>query len=426
MRAEPAAKVTLVKAGRLLDVRGGRYLADQALLIEGDHIKDVGLAAVLGSRAPQDATVVDLTGLTVLPGLVDCHTHLLCSMRQELGNDENLLLTVGGLSPSSRALLGAANARETLEAGITSVRNIGHSGVDGDIALRNAIEQGWVPGPRLQAAGRKITPPGGQVLHPRPELVQPLTDLEFLAVNGPLEARRAVRDLLFAGADLVKVVMDDGKRLLAADEIQAVVEEAHRSKVKVAAHATSAEAVRLAVEAGVDSVEHGDLASDEMLRAMAAKGIVLGATDWSSAMLQEVYLDNRRDPAERAAWEAMAHKWRERVRDRMARARKAGVRFVMASDMWSRYPGLTRGQASLRVLEGLQEDGVPPPEILRAATLTGADLLGWADRIGSLEAGKLADVVAVEGDPLQDVAALQKARFVMKGGKVVWDDRSGR
>jgi imidazolonepropionase-like amidohydrolase len=426
-RSEPAAKVTLVKAGRLLDVRTGKYLTDQALLIEGERIKEVGPAAALASRAPREAATLELAGLSVLPGLVDCHSHLLCAMRPVIGNADNLLLTVAGLSPSSRALLGAANAREALEAGITTVRNVGHSGVDGDIALRDAVNEGWVPGPRIQAAGRKITPPGGQVAHPRPELVQPVIDLEFLPVNGPLEARRAVRELLFAGADVVKVVMDDGPRLLALDEIKAVVEEAHRSKVKVAAHAETAEGIRLAVEAGVDSVEHANAAGDETLRAMAAKGIALGATDWPLSMLRDVFLESRKvDAAERAAFEAQAQAWLKPTRERMDRARKAGVHFVMASDMWFRYPGLGRGQASLRVLEGLQDEGVPPAEILRAATLGGAELLGWADRIGSLEAGKLADLLAVDGDPLQDVRELQKARFVMKGGVVVRDDRPRR
>jgi imidazolonepropionase-like amidohydrolase len=316
--------------------------------------------------------------------------------------------------------VGAQNARETLEAGITSVRNVGHSGYDGDAALRDAIEAGRVPGPRIQAATRKLTPPGGQAFVLRPEVAREIVDLEFLSVNGPEEARKAVREALVAGADVIKVVMDVEPRLLGLDEAKAIVEEAHRSKLKVAAHATTALGIETAIDAGVDSIEHADEATDTMLQAMHDKRIFLGATDWSAEMLRAVFIAPlTRSEAERSSLEGLVTKWVDDTRARMARARKAGVRFVMASDMWMEYPGRTRGQAALGVLEGLQAEGVPAAEILRAATLNGADLLGWSDRIGQLEAGKLADVVAVDGDPLANVAVLQRISFVMKGGTVV-------
>ncbi len=420
--AESRPKVTLVKAGRLLDARSGRYLEQQAVLVEGERIKEVGPTAAVASRTP-DAIVVDLGAATLLPGLVDCHAHLLSSMRPELGAGENILLTVAGMSPAARALMGAANARETLEAGITTVRNVGHSGVDGDVALRDAINQGWVSGPRVLAAARKLTPPGGQALALRHELAGPVSDLEFLAVNGVAQARSAVREALLAGAEMIKVVVDVPPRLLAADEVKAIVDEAHRSGVKVAAHATTRDGVRIAVDAGVDSIEHADELDDSALQAMAARGIFLGATDWSAGLIRDLFMKTRRLSAEEeAGWELEIRKWVESARDRMVRARKAGVRFVMASDMWYRFPGLTRGQAALRVLEGLQDEGVPKAEILRAATVNGAELVGWVDRIGALEAGKFADVVALDGDPLADVRELQKIRFVMKGGVVVRND----
>ena len=160
-KAPPATRTTLVKAARIVDVQAGRYLAGQAVLVENYRIKEVGPAAAVQAHAPADAVVIDLGGATLLPGLIDCHAHLLSAMRARRTAGENILVTVAEMSASQRALLGAANAREALEAGITTVRNVGHSGVDGDAALRDAVNEGWVAGPRMQAATRKLTPPGG-------------------------------------------------------------------------------------------------------------------------------------------------------------------------------------------------------------------------------------------------------------------------
>jgi imidazolonepropionase-like amidohydrolase len=411
---------TIVKAARLLDVKAGRYVEGVALRIEGEKIAEVGPAATLAAHAGADALVIDLGSATLLPGLVDCHAHLLANTKGRLQLGENMLAMVAGQSESARAYVGAQNARDVLEAGITSVRNVGHSGYDGDAALRDAIEAGRVPGPRIQAATRKLTPPGGQAFTLRPELAREIVDLEFLPISGPEDARRAVREALVAGADVIKVVMDVEARVLALDETKAIVEEAHRAKRKVAAHATSALGIQAAIDAGVDSIEHADEATPAMLRAMHDKGIALGATDWSADMLRDLFVAPLTRPeAQKAAMDKAVAEWVEQSKKRLTLAREAGVRFVMASDMWMEYPGRTRGQASLRVLEGLQAEGVPGAEVLRAATLNGAELLGWSDRIGSLEAGKLADVVAVTGDPLADVAVLQKMSFVMKGGRVV-------
>jgi imidazolonepropionase-like amidohydrolase len=413
-------RTTLIKAARVLDVRGGKYLADHAVLVEGERIKEVGPRSGLESRAPADVVVLDLGDATLLPGLIDCHAHLLAATKARMENHENLLMMVAGMSPSTRALLGASNARETLEAGITTVRNLGHSGVDGDAALRDAIDAGWVAGPRMQAAARKLTPPGGQAMVVRDELAGAIVDLEYLPVDGAESARRRVGEALVAGADVIKIVVDAGRGRMRLDEARAVVEEAHRSGVKVAAHAMDADAVKTAVEAGVDSVEHGNGATDEALRAMKEKGIALSPTDWPGEMLRELFARALpRGPEEMARLEAAIKEWEESCRARAGRARKAGVRLVMGTDMWCEYPGKTRGQAAVATLEGLQAEGVPAAEVLRAATVNAAELLGWADRVGALEAGKLADVIAVPGDPLADVKELQRVTFVMKGGAVV-------
>lgn len=418
--APPAVRTTLVKAARIVDVASGRYVADQAILIENDRIKEVGPAATVQGHAPTDAVVIDLGGATVLPGLIDCHAHLLSAMRARRTTGENILVTVAEMTASQRALLGAANARETLEAGITTVRNVGHSGVDGDAALRDAIGEGWVTGPRMQAATRKLTPPGGQAIALRHEVARAIVDLEFLPVSGPADARRAVQEAMFHGADVIKIVMDVPPRSLAVDEARAIVAEAHRSGLKVAAHATTASAIADAVEAGVDSVEHGDEAGDAALAAMARKGVALVVTAWRGDSVRELYSKSLfLNEEDRAGVEGFISAWTAGNRALVTRARNAGVRLAAGSDMWFRYPEKTRGQATVIAFEGLQEAGFSPAEVLRAATLDAAKVMGWEDRVGSLEAGRFADLIAVDGDPLAGVGALHGVRFVMKGGVVV-------
>jgi imidazolonepropionase-like amidohydrolase len=418
--AQAAPRVVVIKAARVIDVEAGRALADQAVVVENDRITMAGPLAAI--QVPAGATTIDLGAATLLPGLADCHSHLLSAMRGRRTTGENILVTVAETTASQRALLGAGNAREALEAGITTVRNVGHSGVDGDAALRDAINEGLVPGPRMQAATRKLTPPGGQALALRHELARAVVDLEFLAVGGVEDARRAVREALFSGADVVKVVMDVPPRSLAADEIKAIVAEAHRSGVRVAAHATTAAGIADAVEAGVDSIEHGDEATDASLAAMAKKGIALVVTAWGAGTVRDVYAKslflNERDKAE---VEGFIAAWTAGNKALVARARKAGVRMAAGSDMWFRYPDKTRGEATVLAFEGLQDAGMTPAEVLRAATVECARVMGWEDRIGTIAAGRYADLIAVDGDPLADAKALERVSFVMKGGVVVRD-----
>jgi imidazolonepropionase-like amidohydrolase len=272
----------------------------------------------------------------------------------------------------------------------------------------------------MQAATRKLTPPGGQALALRQEVARAIVDLEFLAVSGPEDGRRAVREALFHGADVIKIVMDVPPRSLALDEARAIVAEAHRAGLKVAAHATTAAAIADAVEAGVDSVEHGDEASDAVLASMARKGIALVVTAWRADSLRELYSKSLfLNEQDRAGVEGFISAWTEGNRALVARARKAGVRMAAGSDMWFRYPDKTRGQATVIAFEGMQEAGLSPAEVLRAATVDAAKVMGWEDRVGSLQAGRFADLIAVDGDPLAAVSALHGVRFVMKGGVVV-------
>lgn len=403
---------TLIKAGRLLDVRSGHYLVNQGVLIEGERIKRVGAFRALQKMAARDAIVIDLGGLTVLPGLIDSHSHLFSA--NDGRRDTNV-----GMTTAAREQAAAQRAREVLEAGITTVRNLGGSGVRGDVTLRDAIEAGRSVGPRIIAATRKLTPPGGQGGALPPEVI----DRESLPVSGAESARRAVRAAVNAGADVIKVVVDAGARLLSLAEVQVIVQEAHQHRLKVAAHATSAAAIRLAVAARVDSVEHGNEASEELLRQMRARGIFLVLNLYPTATLRQIFsTELQRSPQDSADFESFLQQDAEQAQRRLQRALRSGVRVVAGSDMVFLYPGKTRGQAALTVLTALQERGMPPLEVIRAATRNAAELLGWQRLVGAIERGHFADLMAVEGDPLTDVRELERVRWVMKGGRVIRDE----
>jgi imidazolonepropionase-like amidohydrolase len=419
----PPPTPKLIKAGRVLDVKSGTYLLNQGILTEGERIKEVGPWDQVQSHAPKEAVRIDLSHATLLPGLIDCHAHLVSSMEGRLSGGENIVIAVTQSSAALRALMGAHNAKEDLEAGITSARVVGHSGVDGDVALRDAINYGWVPGPRLQASARKITALGGQAVSLQNAVSKQILEQEFLPVSGPDEARRAVRENLANGADLIKIVVDAGTgptwafRYLAPEDAKAIVEDAHRLGLKVAAHATTKAAIQIAIDAGVDSIEHGDEATDDELKKMKDNGIFLVATDlWTNGRQYEYFsLFDAFTPADTVAFKASEQKTTEQFKDRLQRALKIGVKIAMGSDMWSLWPGKTRGEASLLELLELQKNGMPNIEIIRSATVNAAELMGWPDRVGEITAGKFADIIAVAGDPLQDISSLQHVRFVMKG-----------
>lgn len=392
----------LIKAGRILDVRAGKYVAHQGILTDGEYIKEVGAWEEVQKHAPKDATLIDLGQATVLPGLIDCHAHLLLSMPQGTNGAEGITGAVALMSPEFRTLLGAFHAKEYLEAGITSARVVGHSGIAGDIALRDAIRSGLVPGPRLQAAGRKITPPGGQAMWAQAALAKQVLEQEFLPVSGPQEAQKAVRENMALGADLIKIVVDAGAgpywkfRYMADEDAKAIVEDAHRLGLRVAVHAADKAAIQIAIDAGPDSIEHAFEATDEQLQQMKNKGIFLVATDIA---------DNGAPPQHT---------------DRLQRAMKIGVKIAMGSDLW--FPpgaGRTYGQEALLDLAALRDEGMPNLEIVRSATVTGAEVMGRSNLLGEIAAGKLADIIAVSADPLQDVTVLQHVQFVMKGATVI-------
>jgi imidazolonepropionase-like amidohydrolase len=418
--AEPHTGTILLKAARMLDVRTGKYVSNAGVLVENDKIKEVGPLAQVQVHAPKGATVIDLGTATLLPGLVDCHAHLLTS-GTSISSQEIILNAAAGMSPTARVLMGAHNAREDLEGGFTTVRVVGHSGIDGDVSLREAINAGWLPGPRIQAAARKLTPPGGQALQLNPAVADTIVDQEFLQVGSADEGRKAVRENLLYGADLIKVVADDNNRFITPEEMKAIVEEAHRAKVKVAVHATTVTGIQTAIDAGVDSIEHGNDITDEQLKTMREKGIYLDITELFFGGRLRAMIEKRQVLPPQLQQELKAYEQMEAKQTpaRMARILKSGVKFATGSDMWFDYPGKTRGQATAIMFGALKELGMPPADVIRATTVNAADLLGWQDRVGTLESGKFADIVAVAGDPLTDVTELERIQFVMKGGEVV-------
>jgi len=406
--APPAS--TLVKAARLLDVRKGAYIENAALWIEGDRIKEVGRASDVQPHVPRNAKVLDLGRATVLPGLIDCHTHIMARIPD---TPDGYTLALATKSQAFRALEGAYDARITLEAGFTTVRDVENEGSGyADVALRDAIQQGLAEGPRMQVATRAIAAVGQyNPFGVSPDLINYPTGAQM--VSGAEEARRAVREQIGHGADLIKVYADWQHPTLTVDEIRVIVEEAHKQDRKVAAHATTPEGIRNAVTAGVDSIEHGHGADRQDLELMKSRGTFLVPTVGVIDAIFEAQKNDAETPQRREQEQKFLHDLQEALQQAMA----LGVKIASGFDAST--PELQGKNAS--ELIAMNKRGMPRLEVIRAATLNAAELLSWQDRVGALEPGKFADLIAVDGDPLTDLTVLQQVKFVMKGGTVVKD-----
>lgn len=409
-------KRVLIRAGRLVDVRAGRVLTNQAILIEGDRIKEVGPAQGVEGRAPAGTQIIDLQNATVLPGLIDAHTHL-------TGSPEQIGYASLGISVPREALHGARNARLTLEAGFTTVRNVGAGGYS-DIALRDAINDGDIIGPRIDASGPAIGVTGG---HCDENLLAPQFHYSADGVaDGVPAVMQKTREIVKYGGDVIKICAtggvlskgdSPGAEQFSDEEIRAIVTEAHRLERKVAAHAHGASGIKQAVLAGVDSIEHGSFINDEDIRLMKERGTYLVPTlylgDWFMENYQKLNIPSFIMDKARTVMPV--------ARQNISRAFKAGVKVAFGTDA-AVYPhGLNAREFAVMVKLGLT-----PTQAIQAATVNAADLLGWSDRIGSIEAGRFADIIAVSGNPLNDVTELERVRFVMKGGMVVKNEGSER
>jgi len=455
LAAQSPAPATLVRAGRLLDPRSGNVLSPAAVLIENDKIKEVGPPPQVQTHASGDVKTIDLGNATLLPGLIDSHTHLLIDpiapaeverARHYNGGFAPALLLAIVESPSKRAFLGEQMAREDLESGITTVRNLGHSGIDGDTELRDAINVGRTVGPRILASARKLITRSSYIQSLNPALAQAILDQEFLLIDGADRARQAVRENEFQNVDVIKVTADEN---LTVPELVAVVEEAHRAHLKVAVHAVDKHSIQTAIDAGADSIEHGNDVTDAQLKQMRDKGMFFDFTptsygdfftkifDGTIAMsfnlrperrgsddrTKQRYSDLAQQLLKGAEFPDASDEREDRKYDSLvARVRNSGVKFAAGSDMGWFYPGKTRGQASVSRFPTLHQAGMPSLDVVRAVTANAAEMLGWQDRIGAVEAGKFADLVAVAGDPIADITEIERVRFVMKGGQVIRND----
>jgi imidazolonepropionase-like amidohydrolase len=390
----------------LLDVKTGKMLADQIVIIEDKKIVSVGPAAE--AKIPSDAARIDLPNATVLPGLIDAHTHV--TMNPNFGY-ETLAISI-----PREALIGAKNARTTLLAGFTTVRNVGASGYT-DVALRDAINAGDVPGPRMLVSGPALGITGGHCDNNM--LPAEYHDVGEGVADGVAAVQHKVREDIKYGADVIKVCATGGVLSLGdspqtsqytLEEMKAIVADAHRLGRKVAAHAHGAEGIRWAAEAGVDSIEHGSYIDDAAIATMKEHGTYLVPTlylgDW---MIDNAGL-TRLPPPLLAKAQAVIPEARKNV----ARAFAAGVKVAFGTDA-AVYPhGMNAHEFAVMVRLGLS-----PLQAIQAATINAADLLGWQGKVGTLEPGAWADIVAVDGDPMKDVTTLEHVKFVMKGGEVV-------
>jgi imidazolonepropionase-like amidohydrolase len=303
--------------------------------------------------------------------------------------------------------MGAQLAREDLESGITTVRSLGHSGIDGDTELRDGINTGRLPGPRMLASGRKLMTPGEYLQNLNPALAEPILQQEFLLIDGTERAPQAVRQNTFQNVDVIKVSADEN---LTVPELAAVVEGAHRQHLKVAVHAAETTSIQTAIEAGADSIEHGDFVTDEQLRQMRDKGIflMLTPTFYGGFFLKITEPSIVMSPAVHAAEVSSAARGRTRYDELVQRVLKSGVKFAAGSDMYWFYPGKTRGEASIATLVNLRQAGMPALDVIRAVTINAAEMLRWQDRIGAVEPGEFADLVGVAGDPIADITELER------------------
>jgi imidazolonepropionase-like amidohydrolase len=406
--AKPAT--VFIHCGTLIDGRSDQPRKNVFFEIQGDKITAIP-AAVPGS-----AKVIDLANETCLPGLIDTHTHVLLQGDITAADYDYQLLKQ---SPEYRTILATVNARRALEYGFTTIRDLETEGAGyADVDVKKAINNGVIPGPRMQVATRALDVTGAYPLLgyapnvPVPHGVQ--------VVDGAEEGRRAVREQISYGADWIKVYSDHGYFVkkdanghdilddiptFTVEEMRAIVDEAHRQHHKVASHAVALNGVHNSLEAGVDTIEHGDYISDEDLKTMAARGVYYVPTIYVG-----VYVAQGRANEGAPVWLQMT-KIHE---DTFRRAMKAGVKIAFGTDAggfdWKENPA--------QEFKWMVDWGMTPSQAIRSATVTASELLGMQDQIGTIEVGKLADIVAVPGDPLKDITVLQRVDFVMKGGVV--------
>ncbi len=412
------SKKILIKAGKVFNSETGMFQPEMAIYITDNIIKRVKPYAEVSEKEKNEYVLIDLSKYTVLPGLIDAHTHLLnketiMPENKFTGLDMMKTLTMEG--DAYRAIYGAVRAKAYLEAGITSVQDLGNSGMFADVALRKAIENGLVDGPRMRCSGRGLSSEGGQM----PDVVYKHREIindEYRIIKGTEDAIQAVRENITQGADVIKIYSNNTPNVtaLSIEEMQAIVKEAHRYGVKVTAHATDNESVYNAVISGVDGIEHGYQIADSTMELMAKKGVVLVPTDGDSVTTLQYAKLSWPDDIKQQKNMLLYQKF---LNNRLKRAIKKGVIIVAGSDDYIDFK-LPYAEPSLRTLVGYYESGMSIVEILKAATVNGAKQLNWSGKIGVIKPGAFADLIAVDHDIDKNINFILQIQFVMKNGKV--------
>jgi imidazolonepropionase-like amidohydrolase len=393
-----AAQTAAIRAGHLIDPATGTVAENQIVLVKDGRITAVGPRV----EVPKGATVIDLSGSWVLPGLMDAHVHI------TWGAPPPPVMETSYVSEGSpmRALRGLWNARSVLEAGFTTIRDVGNEANYASVDLRRAFERGWFVGPTLVTTGKIIAPFGGQFSRTPPEL-GPFWRFEYIDADTPDEMRKAVRQNIYYGAQAIKLVCDNSAYHCSLDEVRAAVAEAHSAGLPVAIHVMGGEAARTVILGGADSIEHGFELSDELLQMMKEKGVALVSTDFPyehyAAMLGE----------ERARKDTSA------LMDRLKRALRIGVTLAFGSDVFTDLPGRTRADMMLDYLDVWTSAGMPPAAQLKALITTAAEVIRVQKTRGAIAPGFAADIIATLENPLEKTQALRKVHFVMKDGRIV-------
>ena len=406
LAGQPAPPV-LIRAGRLIDVRAGRVLIDQKILVQGDRIREVGPEVA----APAGARVIDLSRSTVLPGLIDNHTHVLLQQDVTAQEYEQQLLKE---SIPYRAIRATVSARIALMNGFTAIRDLETEGaMYADVDVKTAIDRGIIPGPRMWVATRSLAPTGTYPLLGFSWELKVPEGVQF--ADGPDNIRHAVREEVKYGADWIKYYSD--RRYFLKDgvlhswvnfndeEARALVEESHRLGRKVAAHAMGKEGIEAALRAGADTIEHGDALDDAAMDQMIRRGIY-----WCPTLYVGAYVAQGRAAAGAPIWVEMAKIAEKSFR----RAVEKGVRISFGTDVG----GFAWTENEAKEFSLMVKYGMKPIDAIRSATTVAAALLDQQEQMGAIEPGKLADIVAVPGDPLQNIAEMENVRFVMKGGVI--------
>jgi imidazolonepropionase-like amidohydrolase len=416
-KAATDAGITAIRAGKLVDVDTGRVLANQVILVRNGKIESVGANLAI----PASAQIIDLSKMTVLPGLIDCHTHLADGDHDLNGDPVSQLKRTA----SQVALESVPNARVFLEEGFTSVRDVGVYRALNDVALRDAINHGYIEGPRMFVAGAYITITGGAgaMTGFAADITLP-PDLRYGEANSPWEVRQKVRLLAHDGADHIKVlstgaVLTHGSNPksieFTPEELNALVDEANHFGLRVEAHAHAAEGIKNAIRAGVASIEHAELIDDEGIALAKQQGTYLDMDIYDEECIQEQG-KNGQTPADFLEHD---RELGQIQRDNFTKAVKAGLKMSFGTDA-----GVCKYEYSSRQFAFMVKYGMTPMQAIQSATSNAADLLGKSELLGSLKPGKYADVIAVSGDPLADIHAIEHVSFVMKEGKVYKDDRT--